>query len=41
MRINSLLKGKVDKDTGIFRVLAVDTEKIFAIDCIRLVMPKW
>lgn len=25
----------------LYRVLAVDTEKIFVIDCIRLVMPKW
>lgn len=41
MRINSLLHKKTDKGTELFRVLAVDTEKLFAIDCIRLVMPKW
>ena len=41
MRINSLLYKKTDKGTELFRVLAVDTEKLFAIDCIRLVMPKW
>lgn len=41
MRINSLLHKKTDKNMELYRVLAVDTEKIFAIDCIRLVMPKW
>ena len=41
MRINSLLHRKTDKGTELFRVLVVDTEKLFAIDCIRLVMPKW
>lgn len=41
MKINSLLYKKTDKETELFRVLAVDDEKIFAIDCIRLMMPKW
>ena len=41
MRINSLLHKKTDKDMELYRVLAIDIEKIFAIDCIRLVMPKW
>ena len=33
MRINSLLHRKTDKGAELFRVLAVDTEKLFAIDC--------
>lgn len=41
MRINSLLHRKTDKEAELFRVLAVGAEKLFAIDCIRLVMPKW
>lgn len=41
MRINSLLHKKTDKDMELYRVLAIDIEKIFAIDCIRFVMPKW
>ncbi|MCI9127438.1 MAG: transposase [Eubacterium sp.] len=41
MRINSILQKETDKGTEIFRVLAVDDRKTFAIDCIRVVMPKW
>ena len=41
MRINSLLQRETVKGTEIFRVLAVENGKALAIDCIRVVMPKW